>query len=64
MIQLSLVFLSRTNLKLDNISVTSKMVKKVMTISFFWKLLNGRIVDHLEKYGHFSDFQYVLGLLD
>ena len=22
------------------------------------KLVNNRIVDHLEKYGHFSDFQY------
>ena len=30
----------------------------------FEKLVNNRIVDHLEKCGLFSDFQYVLGLLD
>ena len=30
----------------------------------FEKLINNRIVDHLEKCGHFSDFQYVLGFLD
>ena len=28
----------------------------------FEKLVNKRIVDHLEKYGLFSDFQYGLGL--
>ena len=32
--------------------------------SFFEKLVNNRIVDHLEKCGFFSDFQYGLGLLD
>ena len=30
----------------------------------FEKLVNNRIVDHLEKCGHFSDFQYGLGLFD
>ena len=30
----------------------------------FEKLVNNRIVDHLEKCGLFSDFQYGLGLLD
>ena len=30
----------------------------------FEKLLNNGIVDHLEKYGTFCDFQYGLGLLD
>ena len=25
----------------------------------FEKLVNNRIVDHTEKYGHFSDFQYI-----
>ena len=44
-------FLSRTNMKLNNISITPKMVKKV-------KLVNNRIVDYLEKSGFFSDFQY------
>ena len=24
----------------------------------FEKLVNNRILDHLEKFGHFSDFQY------
>ena len=33
---------------------------------FLWlvKLVNNRIVSHLEKCGLFSDFQYGLGLLD
>ena len=30
----------------------------------FEKLVNNRIVDHLEKCGLFSDFQYDLGILD
>ena len=30
----------------------------------FEKLINNRLVDHLEKCGLFSDFQLVLGLLD
>ena len=30
----------------------------------FEKLVNNRIVDHLEKFGLFSDFSMVLGLLD
>ena len=30
----------------------------------FEELVNNRIVDHLEKCGHFSNFQYGLGLLD
>ena len=96
------VFPSRTNLKLHNISVTPKMVKKVITnldsskasgpdcnpvevlknyeleVSYIlaqlfnmclkescfpdcWKVssrVNNRIVDYLDKYGLFSDFQY------
>ena len=35
------------------------MVSKV-----FEKSVNNRIVDHLEKFGLFSDFQYGLGLLN
>ena len=35
------------------------MVSKV-----FEKLVNNRIFDHLEKFGLFSDFSMVLGLLD
>ena len=30
----------------------------------FEKLVNNSIVDHIEKYGLFSDFQYGFGLLD
>ena len=30
----------------------------------FKKLVNNMIVDHLEKYDFYSDFQYGLGLLD
>ena len=102
------VFPSRTNLKLHNISITPKMVKKVImdldsskasgpdcipvvvlnncvssvvpvfkdvgerstaknyrpvsllsvVSKVFEKLVNNRIVDHLEKCGLFSDFQY------
>ena len=51
------VFPSRTNVKLNNISVTPKMVKKGHT-KVFQKLVNNRIVDHLEKCGLFSDLQY------
>ena len=51
------IFPSRTNVKLNNISVTPKMVKKGHT-EVFQKLVNNRIVDHLEKCGLFSDFQY------
>ena len=50
-------FLSRTNMKLNNISITPKMVKKV-------KLLNNRIVDYLEKSGLFLISSMVLDLLD
>ena len=55
-------FPSRTNLKLDNISVNAKIVKKVITkifvvsvrlfsvvSKFFENLVNNRILDHLEK---------------
>ena len=70
------VFLSRTNMKLHNISITPKMAKKVITnldsskapvslspllapvSKVFEKLVHNRIVDHLEKCGLFSDFQY------
>ena len=68
------VFPSRTHLKLHNISLTFKIVKKVimnlnlskgsgaafliMVSNVFKKLVNDRIVDHLEKCGLFSDFQY------
>ena len=75
MAQVSLpVFPFRTNLKLHNISVTPKMVRKVgerstaenyrpvsllsVVSKVFEKLVNNRIVDHLEKCGLFSDFQY------
>ena len=37
------------------LSVVSKILEK---------LVNNSIVDHLEKCGLFSDFQYVLGLLN
>ena len=63
------IFPSRTNLKLQNISITPEMVKKVITSLLlsvvskaFEKLVNNRIVDHLEKCGLFSSM--VLGLLD
>ena len=68
------VFPSRTHLKLHNISLTFKIVKKVimnlnlskgsgaafliMVSNVFKKLVNDRIVDHLEKCGLFSDFKY------
>ena len=75
MAQVSLpVFPFRTNLKLHNISVTPKMVRKVgerstaenyrpvsllsVVSKVFGKLVNNRIVDHLEKCSLFSDFQY------
>ena len=58
---------SGTNLKLHNISVTPKMVKKVIINLHLSKasdpdcipvkLVNNRIGDHLEKCGLFSDFQ-------
>ena len=35
-----------------------------VVIKVFEKLVNNRIVDHPEKCGLFSDFQYGLGLLD
>ena len=35
-----------------------------MASQVFEKLVNNRIVDHLEKCDLFSDFQYALGLLD
>ena len=47
---------------------TAKNYRPVSLLSVvskvFEKLVNNRIVDHLEKCGLFSDFQYVLGLLD
>ena len=47
---------------------TAKNYRPVSLLSVvskvFEKLVNNRIVDHLEKCGHFSDFQYVFGLLD
>ena len=68
------VFPSRTHLKLHNISLTFKIVKKVimnlnlskgsgaafliMVSNVFKKLVNDRIVDHLEKCGLFFDFKY------
>ena len=35
-----------------------------VVIKVFEKLVNNGIVDHLDKYCLFSDFQYGLGLLD
>ena len=44
---------------------TAKNYHPVSLLSVvFEKLVNNRIVDHLEKCGPFSDFQYGLGLLD
>ena len=41
---------------------TAKNYRPVSLLSavskVFEKLVNSRIVDHLEKYGFFSDFQY------
>ena len=82
------VFPSRTNVKQHNISITPKMVKKVIAnldlsktsgldcipvvvikncepelsttvvSKVFEKLVNNRIIDHLEKCGLFSDFHH------
>ena len=35
-----------------------------VVVKVFEELVNNRIVDHLEKCGFFSDFQYGLGLLN
>ena len=47
---------------------TAKIYRPVSLLSvvskIFAKLVNNKIVDHLEKHGLFSDFQYGLGLLD
>ena len=47
---------------------TAKNYRPVSLLSVvskvFEKLVNNRIVDHLEKCGLFSDFQYDLGILD
>ena len=47
---------------------TAKNYRPVSLLSVvskvFEKLVNNRIVDHLEKCGFFSDFQYGLGLPD
>ena len=57
------IFPSRTNLKLHNISVTPQLVKLVCTVSplsvvsnLFEKLINNKVVDHLEKCSLISDF--------
>ena len=46
---------AKNYLPVNLLSVVSKV---------FEKLINHRIVDHLQKYGLLSDFQYGLGLLD
>ena len=56
------VFPSRTNLKLLwswYLRMLGKCLSLAVVSKVFEKLVNNRIVDHLEKCGLFSDFQYI-----
>ena len=54
------LFLPSIFLQISTINTFCLYKKPVFTGTFFKKLINNRIVDHLEKCGLFSDFQYDL----